>query len=114
MINAQAKEGLLVGAGAALGALARYGLSLFSAPLIDDLWATLTINILGCFAMGLLRPGAFWGTGVLGGFTTFSAMALVASQSSAPSAASIVILTFVACTGAFLLGDEAYRRGRTL
>jgi len=51
-------------------------------------WATLTVNIVGSLAMGLLagwlaRSGAggeqyrlFFGVGVLGGFTTFSAFSL--------------------------------------
>lgn len=49
-------------------------------------WGTLLVNLSGCFLMGLVyawlqpRPGSglflFLGTGVLGGFTTFSAFSL--------------------------------------
>jgi fluoride exporter len=47
-------------------------------------WATLVVNLLGCVAIGLaarrLQPGtvawAFAVTGILGGFTTFSAFAV--------------------------------------
>ena len=82
---------LLVSLGGALGALARFllaqavGLQLFP-------YATLVINIAGSFLIGAVW-GAFadsgwfqeWGrallvTGVLGGFTTYSAFALDAVQ----------------------------------
>ena len=80
-----------VAAGGALGSLARYGLS-HALPSVGG-WpvATLTENLLGAFLLGLLletlgRAGAEtprrrWlrltlGTGVLGGFTTYSALAL--------------------------------------
>lgn len=74
-----------VSAGGVLGALARYGLGLWwPTPGGGFPWTTFTINVAGCFVIGcflvaiteflrahrLLRP--FFGTGVLGGFTTFS------------------------------------------
>ena len=78
-----------VAAGGVLGALARYGtgLALPSAPGTFPL-ATFLVNVLGCLLMGVLivtitelrqahplvRP--FLGTGVLGGFTTFSTYAV--------------------------------------
>lgn len=79
----------LVMAGGGVGAGTRYWLS----GLIAARWgnafpfATLTINIIGCFAMGLLaawlvREGGneplrlALGVGLLGGFTTFSAFGL--------------------------------------
>lgn len=101
------KEGLLVGAGAALGALARFGVS---SMLNDDIPTTLAINIIGCFLMGLLAPGVFWGTGFLGGFTTFSAFALAAASSSASQAGVLVVLTLVSCVGSWLVGDWLRRR----
>jgi CrcB protein len=76
---------LAIGAGGALGSLARYGLSeAISHPRGGFPVATLVTNILGCLLIGvlmgvlttmaqphrLLRP--FLGVGVLGGFTTFS------------------------------------------
>ncbi|SDD65989.1 fluoride efflux transporter CrcB [Actinokineospora iranica] len=75
-----------VALGGVLGALARYGLGLlWPARPTGFPWATLAINVAGCLAMGCLivavtevwaahrlaRP--FLGTGLLGGFTTFSA-----------------------------------------
>ena len=78
-----------VAAGGALGALARWGVDVaVDAGGHHPLWATLIVNLVGCFLMGLLvsyvlshparhglwRP--FLGVGVLGGFTTFSAFAV--------------------------------------
>ncbi|GAA4526989.1 fluoride efflux transporter FluC [Amycolatopsis samaneae] len=76
---------LTIGAGGALGSLARYGLSV-ALPHARGAFAvsTLLTNALGCLLIGvlmavinataqphhLLRP--FLGVGVLGGFTTFS------------------------------------------
>jgi CrcB protein len=80
---------VVVAAGGALGAAARYATSLlWPTPLEGFPWATLTINAVGCAFIGvvmvitsdvrvghrLVRP--FLGAGVLGGFTTFSAYAV--------------------------------------
>jgi len=82
---------LLVGAGGAIGAMARFGVT----SLVGRLWpsgfplATLIVNIVGSFAMGLLigwlartlppwqnEARLFIAVGLLGGFTTFSAFSL--------------------------------------
>lgn len=78
-----------VSAGGALGALARFGITV-ALPAEPDRWpwATFVTNVTGCLAIGVLmvvvlevtgahrlvRP--FLGPGLLGGFTTFSAYAL--------------------------------------
>jgi CrcB protein len=74
-----------ISAGGVAGALARYGLTeAFPAAAEGFAWATFGINVSGCLLIGvlmvlvtdvwpiqrLLRP--FLGTGVLGGYTTFS------------------------------------------
>jgi len=79
---------LAVAAGGAMGALLRYGVSGLIGVTQVFPWATLTINIAGSFAIGLVW-GAFgnaewfqqWGraflaVGLLGGFTTFSTFSL--------------------------------------
>ena len=80
---------LWVGIGGALGSMARYA-AYRMWPSTPGGWPvpTLTVNLLGSFAIGLLymyvaARGAsadnarlFWMTGVLGGFTTYSAFAL--------------------------------------
>ncbi|MFJ9663268.1 fluoride efflux transporter FluC [Streptomyces sp. NPDC101219] len=79
----------VVALGGALGASARYGASLLW-PTADGgfPWTTLGVNAVGCAVIGvfmvvigdvwaahrLVRP--FFGTGVLGGFTTFSTYAV--------------------------------------
>ena len=76
-------------AGGALGALARAGIAeLLPRDPGGWPWATLLVNLLGCLLLGALltvlagrRPSGerikiFLGTGVLGGFTTYSAFAL--------------------------------------
>ncbi|MGC8202203.1 fluoride efflux transporter CrcB [Aliiroseovarius sp. PTFE2010] len=82
---------LQVAAGGAIGASARYltgvgMVRLFGLPTFP--LGVITANVLGCFVMGVLasvlalRSGAhlnpFLMTGVLGGYTTFSAFALEA------------------------------------
>ncbi|MFJ3492763.1 fluoride efflux transporter FluC [Streptomyces sp. NPDC086091] len=78
-----------IAAGGVLGACARYGATLIwpTAPAAFP-WTTFWINVTGCAAMGVLmvliterftvhplvRP--FLGTGVLGGYTTFSTATL--------------------------------------
>lgn len=78
---------LAVGAGGALGAMARYGVhrGLTAWHGAEAAWSTLAINIAGSFLLGLAagalagRPGhlsLFLMVGVMGAFTTFSTFAL--------------------------------------
>ncbi|MFI6035800.1 fluoride efflux transporter CrcB [Streptomyces sp. NPDC051315] len=79
----------VVAAGGGLGAAARYAASLWwPAPAGGFPWTTFWVNVVGCAVIGvflvlitealtvhrLVRP--FFGTGVLGGFTTFSTYAV--------------------------------------
>lgn len=82
---------LLVGAGGFLGAVSRYllgGWILHHSVAAKFPWSTFLINILGCLLIGVLSGAAerfdaftpqvrlFLLTGLLGGFTTFSAFGL--------------------------------------
>ena len=81
---------LWVAAGGALGSALRYGVNVGAGRLfgMDFPWATLIVNVVGSFAMGALialtasrwnaatETRAFLTTGILGGFTTFSAFSL--------------------------------------
>lgn len=76
---------LLVSVGGVLGALGRYGVAEVL-PTANWPWATLVVNLVGSLAIGLLVPllpesrwRPFLVTGFLGGFTTFSALALDAT-----------------------------------
>lgn len=83
---------LLVMLGGAVGAALRFGIGVWSIQSFGDTfpWGTLIVNLSGGFLMGLLagavvREGAglpvhmLIGTGLLGGFTTFSAFSLEAA-----------------------------------
>lgn len=78
---------LLAAGGGAIGAGARYLVNVGCAQCFGLAfpWATFTVNMLGSFLMGVVLAGAmpllggsaewrtFLATGILGGFTTFSA-----------------------------------------
>ncbi len=79
-----------VAIGGAIGSVLRYGVNLAVPYMFGDNfpWATLTVNVVGSFLMGLCAAflaekfsdqtdlRLFLTTGVLGGFTTFSAFSL--------------------------------------
>jgi len=82
---------LLVFLGGGIGAAARHGVNRIAMAWLGPAfpWGTLAVNVIGSLAMGLLIatfasvPGGvsnnlrlFLATGVLGGFTTFSAFSL--------------------------------------
>lgn len=81
---------IAIALGGALGAVGRYALSSQITQWIGPgfPWGILLVNVAGCFAMGVLAElgaltlnlspemRAFLTTGILGGFTTFSAFAL--------------------------------------
>ncbi|MFE7038232.1 fluoride efflux transporter CrcB [Streptomyces atratus] len=87
--NPQGSVVAVVALGGALGACARYGATLIWPTAPGGFpWTTLIVNVVGCAVIGvfmvlisevwtahrLVRP--FFGTGVLGGFTTFSTYAV--------------------------------------
>lgn len=117
-----------VAAGGAVGAVLRWTVQGMSVALLDaEPLGTLAVNVVGCLFMGALvalllggglrRPLArpFLGTGLLGGFTTFSAYAadaaFLARDGSPAAAAAYVVGTLALCLGAAWLGG-ALVRGR--
>ncbi|GAA4678250.1 fluoride efflux transporter FluC [Phytohabitans rumicis] len=109
-----------VAAGGALGAAARYGVGLAWPHFL----ATLVVNVTGCLLIGALaelspphrlaRP--FLGTGVLGGYTTFSTYAVETRTLLADgrpwTAAAYVVGTLIAALAAVQLGILGVRRLR--
>jgi fluoride exporter len=81
---------LWVALGGAIGSAARYEVNVWSGRMLSTEfpWHTFIVNVVGCFAMGILvalmalklnvsnEARAFLTTGILGGFTTFSAYSL--------------------------------------
>ncbi|GHC80865.1 hypothetical protein GCM10007079_20130 [Nocardiopsis terrae] len=116
-----------VSAGGALGALVRHGLDVLGPQSASGVsWTVLAVNVSGSLLIGLLmeliahrRPGnrfvrPFWGTGFLGGYTTFSAYAMdvvSALERGAPQVAlAYLALTLAgALTAAWAASSLAHR-----
>ncbi|PSJ65844.1 fluoride efflux transporter CrcB [Kumtagia ephedrae] len=113
---------LLVAIGGAIGASARHVVNIVSARLfgIGFPWGTLAVNVVGCFAMGVLievlarRFNAsnelrlFIATGILGGFTTFSAFSLdfavLWERGAAAAAVGYVLASVIGSLASVFLG----------
>ena len=114
------KSLLLVGAGGALGSIARYAVSLLFAHLaIGSHWATLVVNVVGSFLIGLAIPLLSGGAhliavvGFCGGFTTFSTFSVQAVQlfqagerltAAVYVAASLAVSALMVMLGIYLAG----------
>ncbi|MDM7255671.1 MAG: fluoride efflux transporter CrcB [Paracoccus sp. (in: a-proteobacteria)] len=113
-----------VALGGAVGASLRYGVNMLAARALAG-WpaATLAVNVLGSFAMGVLvvalaqRGQAavpFLLTGLLGGFTTFSAFSLdtlVLWERGDHLAAGIYVAASVGLSLAAIIAGLAVARG---
>lgn len=90
-MNLLSKEILVVAIGGSIGSVARLLLSRFIQAIMPFAalpWGIITVNILGCFLIGILYGvfefklliGPLWRAGlmigILGGFTTFSSFSL--------------------------------------
>ncbi len=114
--------------GGAIGATSRWSVSwLFdvgpASPTATWPWATLVVNVVGCALIGLaaralVRETIGWEfavTGVLGGFTTFSALAVelndLAEADRLPLAVAYGAVTLVAGVGATFLARRPIEVG---
>lgn len=113
----------VIAAGGALGSLARYGVNVALPYSGGFPLSTFGENVVGCFVLGallvvlteqrhphrLVRP--FLGTGVLGGFTTFSTYAVDSvTRDSAAVAALYLVGTLVLALAASWAGVAVTRR----
>jgi CrcB protein len=121
-------ELVVIGAGGALGAVGRYGLSLWIGRRLGEgfPYGTLIVNVLGCLALGALlsyvesaqgfspRLRLFLATGVLGAFTTFSTFGYetvaLARDGHWSSALTNVALNVVVGLAAVVAGIAAMNR----
>jgi CrcB protein len=117
---------LLAAIGGALGALARWGLAEALPSPGGWPWATLLVNITGCFLLGLLlavlgrrSPQPAWvppfvGVGILGGYTTYSTFAVevvvLVDDGAAALAAGYLLLSVAGGIAAVAAGALAGRR----
>lgn len=120
-------EAAAVALGGAAGALARWGVSSGVHRWLgrDFPWGTLTVNVLGSFAMGLLAVvlverlavGPAWRAGLLvgflGAFTTFSTFAVetvgLSGEGLGIRAAVNIFVSVAACLLAALVGMQIAR-----
>ena len=123
---------LIVFLGAGIGGALRHGVNVAATRQfgLGFPFGTLIVNIVGSFAMGLLagyfafRPGIsqhmrlFLTTGILGGFTTFSAFsldtALLVERHSYGLAAGYVVGSIAAGLSALFFGLALFRGGGQL
>jgi len=113
------KLGPYAAVGAAIGSLLRFQIS----ELIDSTtfpWATFLVNVIGSFLIGVFialpaissndQRRVFLVTGVLGGFTTFSAVAVEALNLPASIAITYVFSSFAAGLVAAIVAFQLSRR----
>ena len=125
---------LLVFVGGGLGSLARYGVNLASVAAFGPHFpfGTLTVNVVGSAIMGAFagylltrEPGAgsdafrlFFMTGILGGFTTFSAFSLdvvvLWQRGAAMTAVGYVIASFAVSILALVAAMAAVKAALSL
>lgn len=118
------KFGLVAAFGAALGSLARLQISYWvQAPNETSFpWSTFIVNVIGALLIGLIASSPsimnnetrrhFVVTGILGGFTTFSAIAVETLQLASTPLISItyVIATFAVGVAATQVGSLIGKR----
>ena len=113
----------VVAVGGAVGALARWAVvATWPTAAGGAGWGTLAVNLLGCFLLGALAARAApdslvrlgLGTGVLGGFTTFSTLVVETDRGLAAGrpgvALTLLAVSLVGGVGLAVLGGRVASR----
>lgn len=118
------KDILMVGLGGFVGSALRYAISFLMAPLVVATsfpWATLSVNLLGSLAIGVVlamgTSGSFYFfcvAGLCGGFTTFSTLSLELFEMirAGETTMAVIYLLLSICIGVvavwagFMIGDK--------
>ena len=120
------KQYVFIGLGGAIGAIARVAFSRILPSFVLTIpFKILCINVIGCFAMGMLTEilSFYWSgsinlrhflvQGILGGFTTFSAFSLefglLYEKGLYGTAVAYALLSFVLSIGFFFGGLKMIR-----
>ena len=112
----------MVAGGGAVGSVVRWGITAVWPTAVGGVgWGTLAVNLLGCFLIGVLAarlgPDSLvrlgLGTGALGGFTTFSTLAVETDRGIAAgrtgAALLVLAVSVVGGVGLALLGERVGR-----
>ena len=114
---------LYVGIGGVLGVLSRYGISRLTLHHHGLLWATVAINVVGSFLLGMLVAGGWFsrdireglGVGFLGGFTTFSTFSVqIVMEADAGETGAAAIHLVASVIGGIAAATAGYALGRKL
>ena len=116
------KLALLSASGAVIGSLARYliGIEIPYSESATLPWAILLVNVIGAFAIGIIASTPrvmndearrhFLVTGLLGGFTTYSAFAVDLVNMNVAHASIYLAATFIAGVAATHLGSVVVKK----
>lgn len=111
MHNLAMRATSLVFLGGAIGAILRWQIGLLYP---NDFWSLMLVNTFGSLAIGILSSlkstdlvRAFWQTGILGSFTSMSAViAIISPNLSSPESVLAISVTFIAAPISVVLGTK--------
>jgi CrcB protein len=114
---------LFVAVGGTLGVLSRWGITRLTLHSEALLWATVAINVVGSFLLGLLVAEDWFGrdlreglgVGFLGGFTTFSTFSVqIVLEGDAGRTGTAAAYLAASVLGGIAAAVAGYALGRTL